>query len=175
MPIKVPREYVLAEIRYAIDAAQRFFPGKRFETEFVLGVHPLLREFPEELRELVEEYRGSYAIADCVIWDEKIITILEAKLRPAKFLEGWAKLIMYRDLVKVTPRLIEAQIIHADLVLLTPIENPLVHRLCWRENIRNIIWEPPYYKEVLKKYRPTYKVTPEYEVRLEKLLKGEMG
>jgi len=49
MPVRVPRDYVLGEIRYGIYFANKYYPGKRCETEFVLGVHPLIRKYPPEL------------------------------------------------------------------------------------------------------------------------------
>jgi len=172
MTVRVPREYILGEIRYAIYIAQKYFPGKRFETEFVLGVHPLLLKYPPELEELIKEFRGAYAIADICIWTYPKPVIVEAKLKPAKFIEGWAKLSLYKDLIRITPRFIEAGVAEVDFVLATPVENPLVARKCWEEGFKNIIDCPDWYSEALRKYRPTYKAVPEFQTRLEKLKAG---
>jgi len=174
MAIKVPREYIPGEARYVTEFIQEFYPGKRFRVPFRMGIHPLVKD--EDLAAFPDLYswKGTWADADgCVWWDHQAV-IIEGKLRTGTFGAGLGALETYELLWPMTPILREQDTDRVTLVLVTPVESPLISLKCYRKGYQNVIWKPVWYDKFVKRYPAAYKTVSEVEVRLAQLLEGKL-
>ena len=174
MPIRVPREYIPGEARYVTEFIQEFYPGKRFRVPFRMGIHPLVKE--EDLVSYPDlwGWQGVWADADGAIWWGKTAVIIEGKLRTGTFNAGLGALENYRYLAPMTLLLRDLGIENYQFLLVTPIESPLIALRCRERGLRNVIWEPPWYDQFIKRYPARYKEVPEVEKRLGEFLAGKL-
>jgi len=174
MPVRVPREYVPGESRYAVEFIQTFYPGWRFSVPFRMGIHPLVKDEDIERYPELKEWKGVWADADGACWKDGSIKIVECKLRTGTYREGVSALEDYQLLADLTPLIRVENLTDREYILVTPIESPLIALKCFKRGFRNVIWTPNWYDEFISRYPGRYKEIPEYEKRLAQLLKGEL-
>lgn len=145
------------EMRYVSEYVMKFYKDAPFvKLQCRLGsyvIPPVEGYTEEELLAMSPFRRWADAV---VIYPKKRIIIIEAKILPARYTDGLAKLEVYLRLAPNTPefKLYMPAKIEGELV--TPIEDPVIAKLAREKGIRYVVWKPLwleyYFKELPKRF-----------------------
>lgn len=120
----------------------------RFPVKFRCPLGPI----PEELKKLYgaekarRMYRPSRPEVDALSIQPGALVLIEAKI--FKYMDGLAKLPIYKSLVPVTPELRQYLDREVEMHLLIPHEIPWVKTACIRNNVELKVWTPDWIREI---------------------------
>jgi len=178
MAVHTPREYRLGETTYASEILVRFYGDYEWEQHYRLGV-PWPGEKPDYMTE--EEWRmlrGRMAEADAVVFMDKTVVVIEAKLMPRRFRGGLADLDIYRTLCPFTPEFRRRGIENYRFELWTTIEDALIKRECLKRGFLNPVWAPWWLPEYWKAVRMKERKAPgvnEFVAELLERIREQLG
>jgi len=150
MELPPKRKYRLGETRYVQEILRYFYPEAIRISPVRIGTLPEplgeVEWLPEERALLTARMRW----ADAVAIEDKTIHLIEAKLLPGRYPEGLSKLEIYRHLIPNTPALAQYRDYQVIAELWTPIDDPMIKKLADEKGIRNLIFEPPWFRNYLE-------------------------
>jgi len=157
------RRYRLGETRYVQEILNYFYPE-------AIKISPIrLGRLPEPLGEVewTPEERAMLTVrmrwADGVAIENGVIHVIEAKLLPGRYPEGLAKLELYRHLIPDTETLAPYLPAQISLELWTPIKDELIQHLAEDKGIKNIVFEPAWFRTFLTSWFPRMRRQPRTE------------
>jgi len=172
--MRIPREYRFLGTRYVQEFIHLFYPRTRYIVPYRLVPFPTVAAQVGIAEKDLALHRGYYPEVDGVIWLDGEAIVIEAKLLPRQFIEGWAKLEVYRDYAPLVPEFKQIGLNNIHYLLLIPISSPYIERRCHRSGFECRVWRPDWYDTVLEIYRPGYKEIPLHEQLLDMLYKGTL-
>lgn len=163
MELPPKRRYRLGETMYVQEVLNIFYPDTIKMSPVRLGTlpEPIGGEdwSPEERAMLTTRMRW----ADGIAIEPGVIHLIEAKLLPGRYPEGLTKLEIYRLLIPYTETLIPHLPAKVESELWTPLEDPLTRQLAREKGIRNIIFQPSWFRTFLASWAARARRSPRTE------------
>ena len=139
---KIRREL---EPRWVVDCVENFYPSYISKFRVPLGPIPenLIAEYGEA--KAINVYRPSRPEADAMVIFPSTLMLLEAKV--VRYMDGLAKLPVYKSLIPTTPELREYKDWPVVMRLLIPVPIPWVEIACANIGVEYHAWAPDYIKQ----------------------------
>ena len=152
------------EPKWVSEYIVKFYGKHRVKLRCPLG------PIPEDLKKLhgtakaIRVYRPWRPEVDALVIMPGALLVIEAKI--FKYMDGLAKLPVYKSLVPHTPELREFADRPVEMQLLVPVEIPWVKATCKEQDVVMRVWAPDWVKKIWEE-RDKY-WTPKYAVERER-------